>query len=180
MIYFKVFDNATPMLMTETHLNIHDKSKLKADIKISLVIGFLFSILIIVLVGLIPAISFLFNKETSEGFLTRGLFISGLLFLPFVVVSWTNILKYIDLRKGLKLIIQTDDYKVVKKKGSAFILIGGDTKQKIKIDTGLAAYINISQPLTIEISKLGKSLLFISNNNDKDNLLDKLYNDDNQ
>ncbi len=121
---------------------------------------------------------FIFGKRPSDGFLTRGLYIIGLLFIPFLAISWTNILKYIDLKKGKKLIIKTDDYEVISKKDTVYILTRGDKKQKIKIDKELVPNINPSQTLTMEISKLAKSLLFISHDND--NLLDKLYDDENK
>lgn len=164
--------------MTETELNSNDKLQLKADIKISMVLGLLFSIALVIIVGLIPGVMFIFGKRPSDGFLTRGLYIIGLLFIPFLAISWTNILKYIDLKKGKKLIIKTDDYEVISKKDTVYILTRGDKKQKIKIDKELVPNINPSQTLTMEISKLTKSLLFISHDND--NLLDKLYNDENK
>ena len=162
--------------MTETELNKNDKLRLRADIKISMVLGLLFSLALVIIVGLIPGIMFIFGKRPSDGFVTRGLYIIGLLFIPFLVISWTNILKYIDLRQGKKLIFKTDDYDVINKKDNAYILTRGDNKQKIKIDNELIPFIKSSQPLTMEISNLAKSLLFISH--DTDNLLDKLYNDE--
>lgn len=164
--------------MTEADLNINDKLQLKADIKISMVVGLLFSIALIIIVGLIPGVMFIFGKQPSDGFVTRGLYIIGLLFIPFLVISWKNILKYIDLRKGKKLIIESDNYEVINKKDIAYILTRGDNKQKIKIDNELVPFIKLSQPLTMEISKLAKSLLYISHDND--NLFDKLCNDKNK
>jgi len=164
--------------MTETNLNSNDKLQLKADIKISMVLGLLFSIVLVIIVGLIPGVMFIIGKRPSDGFVTRGLYIFGLLFIPFLAISWTNILKYIDLKKGKKLIIKTDDYEVINKKDTSYILTRGDNKQKIKIDNDLVPFIKLSQPLTMEISKLAKSLLFISHDNN--NLLDKLYNEENK
>jgi len=162
--------------MTETELNKNDKLRLRADIKISMVLGLLFSLALVIIVGLIPGVMLIFGKRPSDGFVTRGLYIIGLLFIPFLAISWTNILKYIDLRQGKKLLFKTDDYDVINKKDTAYILTHGDNKQKIKIDNELIPFIKSSQPLTMEISNLAKSLLFISH--DKDNLLDKLYNDE--
>lgn len=164
--------------MTETELNSNDKLRLRADIKISMVLGLLFSIALVIIVGLIPGVMFIFGMRPLDGFVTRGLYIVGLLFIPFLAISWTNILKYIDLRKGKKLIYKTDDYEVINKKHTAYILTQGDNKQKIKIDNELVPFIKPSQPLTMEISNLAKSLLFISH--DTDNLLDKLCNDNNK
>lgn len=164
--------------MTETELNKNDKLRLRADIKISRVLGLLFSLALVIIVGLIPGVMFIFGKRPSDGFVTRGLYIIGLLFIPFLAISWTNILKYIDLRQGKKLIFKTDDYDVINKKDTAYILTRGDNKQKIKIDNELIPFIKSSQPLTMEISNLAKSLLFISH--DTNNLIDKLYNDEKQ
>jgi hypothetical protein len=164
--------------MTYADLNNNDKSQLRADIKISMVIGLLFSVALVIIVGLIPGVMFIFGKRPSDGFVTRSLYIIGLLFIPFVAVSWTNILKYIDLKKGKKIIIKTVNYDVINKKDSAYILTSGDNNQKIKIDNELVPFIKLPQPLTIEISKLAKMLLFISHDND--NLLDKLYSSENK
>jgi len=120
---------------------------------------------------------FILGKRPSHDFLTRGLYIIGLLFIPFLAISWTNILKCIDLKKGKKLIIKTDSYEIINKKDTAYVLTFGDNKQKIKIDNELVRFIKLSQPLTMEISKVAKSLLFISH--DSHNLLDKLYIDEN-
>ena len=158
--------------MTETNLNSNDKLQLMADIKISMLLGLLFSIVLVIIVGLIPGVMFIIGKRPSDGFVIRGLYIFGLLFIPFLAISWTNILKYIDLKKGKKLIIKTDDYEVINKKDTSYILTRGDNKQKIKIDNDLVPFIKLSQPLTMEISKLAKSLLFISHDNN--NLLDKI------
>jgi len=160
--------------MTETELNKNDKLRLKADIKISMMLGLLFSLALVIIVGLIPGVMFIFGKRPSDGFVTRGLYMIVLLFIPFLVISWTNILKYIDLRQGKKQIIKTDDYDVINKKDTAYILTRGETKQKIRIDNDLIPLIKSSQPLTMEITILAKSLLFISH--DTDNLLDELYN----
>ncbi|MBS3915660.1 MAG: hypothetical protein KG003_14290 [Bacteroidetes bacterium] len=164
--------------MKEIELNKNDILRLRADIKISIVLGLLFTLALVIIVGLIPGVMFIFGKRPSDGFVTRGLYIIGLLFIPFLAISWTNILKYIDLKQGKKLTFKTDDYDVINKKDSAYILTRGDNKQKIKIDNELIPFIKSSQPLTIEISTLAKSLLFISHNTD--NLLDKLYNDKKQ
>ena len=161
--------------MAVIELNSNDKLRLRADIKISMVIGLFFPIALVILVGLIPAIMFVFGKRLSGGFVTRGLYIIGLLFLPFLAISWTNILRYIDLKKNKKLNYKTEDYEIVNKKDTAYILTCGDNKRKIKIDNELIPFIDVSQPLTIEVSHFAKSLLFISHGND--NLLNKLGND---
>jgi hypothetical protein len=174
-----VSSNATrPSTMTVSELNNNDKLQLRSDIKISLMIGLLFSFALVIIVGLILGVMFIFGKRPSDGFVTRGLYLIGLLFTPFFLVSWTNILKYIDLRKGKKLIYKTDDYEIINSKDNAYILTRGDNNMKIKIDNELIPFIKSSQPLTIEICKLSKSLLFISH--DTENLLDKSYKDDNK
>jgi len=161
--------------MTQADLTINDKARLKDDIKLSLIIGVIFSIALVILVGLIPLILFLFGNSPSDGFLTRGLYIIGLLFLPFLAISWDNLLKYIDLQKGRKLILKIIDYEIINKKGKVFIINKDNTKQKVEIDDKLVEFMDLAQPVTIELSPLTKSLLFISH--DSNNWLDKLDND---
>jgi hypothetical protein len=162
--------------MTESELNSRDKIRLRKDIKVSMVFGLLFSIALVILVGLIPGILFIFGKRPSDGFIIRCLIIIGLLFIPFIIISYTNILKYFDLKKGKKLIIKTDNFEIVNKKDSAYILTRDNNKQKIKIDSKLVPLLKLSQPLKMEISVLAKSLLFISQGNG--NLLEKLNGDE--
>ena len=164
--------------MTEADLNNHDKFQLRVDIKISMLLGFLFSLALVIIGGLILGVMFIFGKRPFDGFVTRSLYIIGLLFIPFLAISWTNVLKYIDLKKEKKIIIKTNDFTVINKKDTAYILTSSGNKQKIKIDKKLVPLIKLSQTLTIEISKVAKSLLFISHDND--NLLDKLYSSENK
>ena len=156
--------------MTEAELNIKDKLRLKADIKITIAFGLLFSIALIILVVLIPVAMDIFGKKPSEGYLSRCLYIVGLLLIPFLAISWTNTLKVFDLRKGKKLIFKTENYEVINKKNTAYILTHDHNKQKIKIHNELIPLIKTDQPLTIEISNFSKSLLYVSH--DQNNLLD--------
>lgn len=158
--------------MTEAILNYKDKLRLRSEIKISMVLGLLFSVALVVIVLLIPGVMFFFDKRPSEGFVTRGLFIVGHLLIPFLAISWKNILKYLDLIKGKKLLFKTVEYEIFNIKDKAYILIHGNINQKISIDRNLVSLIKPTQPLTIEITILAKSLLFISHN--EDNLLDKI------
>jgi hypothetical protein len=107
--------------MTEIELNINDKLRLRTNIKISMVLGLLFSLALTIIVGLIPGVMFIVGIRPSDGFVTCGLYIIGLLFIPFLAISWTNILKYIDLKQDKKLTFKTDEYDVIDKKLSLHI-----------------------------------------------------------
>jgi hypothetical protein len=161
--------------MTKTELNEKDKLRLNQDITISIMIGLLFTLAFVIIFGLIFCVELVFLNP-SHGFVKRGIFILGVIFTLFLCLSWTNFLKYIDFRKGKKLIFKTDDYEVISKNDSAYILTRDNNNRKIEIDNELIQFIKPSQPLIIEVSNLAKSLLFISH--DTDNLLDKLYNDE--
>ena len=103
-----------PSTMTEAHLNSKDKLQLMADIKISMVLGLLLSLAILIIFGLAMGVMLVFGKP-SEGFVTRGLCIFVISFTPLLINSWTNILRYIDIKKGEKLIIKSDNYEIVNK-----------------------------------------------------------------
>jgi hypothetical protein len=55
-------------------------------------------------------------------------------------------------------------------------LVDNDSKYRIKIDDYLVPFIAPNKPLTIEITKLSKEILFISH--DKENLIDKITKED--
>jgi hypothetical protein len=62
----------TQLTMTVTELNSKHKLRLRADTKISMVLGLLFSIDVI-LVGSISSLMFIFSKQPSKGFITIGI-----------------------------------------------------------------------------------------------------------
>lgn len=84
-------------------------------------------------------------------------------------------MKYIDFQKGKKVRLKFVEYEIVSKKGNVSIINNDNIKQKIEIDEKLLEFIDLTQPLTIELSLLTNSLLFISH--DSYNLLDKLNSD---
>ncbi|MEJ1239344.1 hypothetical protein WBG78_14505 [Chryseolinea sp. T2] len=157
--------------MTEIELTETDKKRIKDDIKITLILGLLFSIALIVVVLIIPLIFYFFGK-TANGFLRRSLFIIGGLSLPFLAVSWKNIFKYIDLRIGRKTTIKTEDYKIEKTIDGFVLKTQSPLKLKLDLWGEIPALIKVTEPLTIEITKLSKTLLFISQ--DTVNLLVKI------
>ena len=156
--------------MNKIAINQVDRIRLKADIKGSLIFGLLFCVALILIVGIIPSILFLFGKSPTNGFLHRSLYILGLLFLPFLVISWANILKHIDLKRGNKIQIQTQDYEIKKKKHTVIITTRDPNKQKIESYHNIFPFINQNQKITIEFAPLSKTLLFISH--DKNNFLE--------
>jgi hypothetical protein len=157
--------------MTEIELNQADRNNLKADIKVTLIIAFFFFLALVVIVGLAPLTMYLLGKTPTDGFGTRGLYILGLLFLPFLFISWTNVLKYIDLRKGKKFRFESSEYQIQKKRDSVIIRTSEPCKMKFEVFTDVDSRIDINKPLTIEYAPTSKTLFFISN--DLTNSLDK-------
>ena len=157
--------------MNELELNQADKNRIKADIKLTLILGLLFTIVLIVIVFIIPTILILFKKPT-DGFVKRGLIIIGLLSLPMLVISWKNIFKYFDLKNGNKISFRTTDYEI-KKEMEGFIL-RTRTPLKLKFDLydKLPDLIKLGEPIIIESTRLSKTLLYISQDNE--NLLEKV------
>ncbi|MBL7913049.1 MAG: hypothetical protein JNJ41_18445 [Bacteroidia bacterium] len=148
--------------MKESILSPEDKNEIKGSIGFSLILSFLFCLLLVILVGIVPLIMFLFSKRPVNGAVQRGLFITGVLFIPFMFVVWKNIFKYIDLKRDKKLRFETSDYQIKKKKGSVILLVLKPSKLKFDIDEDLSLKIDATKPLTIEFVPLSKTLLFIS------------------
>lgn len=87
--------------MTEVKLTNNDRLRLKAEIKISTILGLLFSFIIIICVGLIYGLMLAFDKRTSGDLSIPGLILIGLICIPFLAISWSNFIKFIDLKKYL-------------------------------------------------------------------------------
>ena len=157
--------------MNELDLNQADKNRIKDEIKLALILGAVFTIALIVVVLIVPTILFLLDK-TSEGFLKRGIFIISLLSLPLVVIDRWNFFKYLDLKRGKKINFSTSDYDI-RKEGNGFVLRTTiPFKGKFNVYDEIPALIRLNEPLIIETTKLGKILLYISQDNE--NLLEKV------
>lgn len=139
------------------------------------VIGLGFSFVLIVLIFVIAFVSFFFF-DPAEGFLRRSLFVvTGLLF-PFFVVSLVNILKYMDLKQGRKISFQTSDYNIEQTKDGFVLKINSPQKTKFDLYPGIPPLIRPGAPLTVETTRFGKMLLFVSQNDE--NLLEKIERED--
>ena len=158
--------------MKEYELNSADRQRISDDIKVTLILGTLLVTAIIILVGLIPLGLFLIGKAPADGFAKRGLFILSLIGLLYITLTWRNLIKYIDLRNGKKICFSTTDYELKKEKDGLFLLTKNPIKLKLDLYDDLQNIIKQSDPLTIEISKLSKTILFISQ--DTENLLERI------
>lgn len=154
----------------ELELTQADKTTLKQDIKISLIVGLLFCVALFILVTVGPVLFVLFGYRPADGFVNRGLFILGLFFIPFFAVSWKNFLKYADIKRGKKLVIETTDYEINKSKSSVSLRLKDNENRKIEVWDELLPLIDVSRPLKIDIAILSKTIIFISHDNK--NLLD--------
>ena len=152
-------------MTTETELTQADKKTLKEDIKISPIVGLLFCVVLVLIVAIVPALFLFFDKQPSDGFVTRGLFILGLLFIPFVAVYWKNILKFADIKSGKKLVIMSTNYEIEKTRSSVSLRLKDNDNRRIEVWEELLPLIDISKPLKIDITILSKTIIFISHDN---------------
>ncbi len=149
--------------MTEIELNQADKDNLNADIKLTLIFSFLFCLALVVIVGILPLTMYIFGASPADGFVSRGLQILSLLFLPFLFISWKNILKYFDLKHGKKFRFETSNYQIIKERDSVMIRTSEPRKLKFKVCSDVDTRININRPVTIEFVQKSQTILFISN-----------------
>ena len=157
--------------MNVIQLTQADRERIKTDIRLTSIIGLLFSVALIVLVFIIPLVLFFVGKP-ADGFAKRSLFIVGVLFLPFIAISWTNIIKYIDLRIGKKVNIKTGDYEIEKTKEGFVLKTKSPLRLKLDLWDEIPPLIKVTDPIIFEITNLSKTLLFISQ--DTLNLLEKI------
>jgi uncharacterized membrane protein YqjE len=147
--------------MKEIELTEENKITLKKYMKFDLFLVILFFSASVLFVGIIPLILLIFQKP-AEGFLNRSLLIMCFLFIPFIGVIWKVLKIYRDIRSGKKLRFEIEKFEIKKEKKST-VIIDNRTQNKFKVDEYLIPYIETEKPIKIEIAKLSKELLFISN-----------------
>ncbi len=147
--------------MKEIELTEENKITLKKYMKFDLFLVILFFTALVLFVGIIPLILLIFQKP-AEGFLNRSLLIMCFLFIPFIGVIWKVVKIYRDVRSGKKLSFEIEKFEIKKEKKST-VIIDNRTQNKFKVDEYLIPYIETEKPIKIEIAKLSKELLFISN-----------------
>jgi hypothetical protein len=157
--------------MNEIQLTQADKNRIKTDIRLTSIVGLLFSVALIVFVFIIPLLLYFLGTPT-DGFGRRSLFIIGGLSIPFIAVSWKSIFKYLDLRRGKKINFQTSDYKIEKTKDGFVLTTKSPLKAKFDLYDNIPTLIKSADSITLEITKVSKTLLFISQGNE--NLLEKI------
>ncbi len=158
--------------MTEKKLTNADKKRIKDDISLTFIFVTLFTLALILLFAIGFGVAYLFGVRPSNGFGTRVLIAIGTLSLPLLLIGWTNIIRFIDIRRAKKILITTTDYKIeTKKEGSVLVTT---TKPKIKLDLydKIVPLLRPTDAINIEISKLSKTLLFLSH--DSENLIEKI------
>ncbi|HEY5749659.1 MAG TPA: hypothetical protein VIU12_26505 [Chryseolinea sp.] len=148
--------------MNELELTSADKERIKVEIKLMQIMIILFTIALVLLLAVIPLIFFLFGKRFADGWTQRGLFILAGLSLPLIVISWKNMVKYVDLRSGKKLKFETADYSIKGKKDEKILEIRTPLKLKLDLSDDLPPLLKTSEPITIEIAKRSGMLLSIT------------------
>ena len=148
--------------MTEFDLNNADRERISVDIKLTIIFGTVLVLAIVIFIGLVPLGLFLFGNSPTDGFVKRGLFVLLFAVLIYISLTWRNLIKYVDLKNGKKISFKTTGYELKKEKDGLVLLTTAPLKLKLNIYDNLLKLIQQADPLTIEISKFSKTLLFIS------------------
>jgi hypothetical protein len=162
----------TRQLMKESELNNADRERISVDIKLTIILGTLLVTAIVILVGLVPLGLYLFGNAPTGGFVKRGLFVLSFVVLLYIFLTWRNLIKYIDLKNGKKISFRTAEYELKKERDGLLLLTKNPLKLKLDVYDDLLTLIKQSDPLTIEISKFSKTLLFVSQGDE--NLLERI------
>src|SRR5579871_3480353 len=144
--------------MKEIELSQTDKNRIKIDIKVMTIVALVFTLALISLIFIPSLVLFLFKKP-AEGFVKRGLIIIAALSLPLLGVSWKNIVKYVDLLKGKKIVFITSEYEIAKEKKGFILDIKSPMKLNFDLCDKLPELVKLGEPINIEVTKLSKTLL---------------------
>jgi hypothetical protein len=161
--------------MTEKKLTEADRKRIKDEIKLTSIIALIFSIALIILVLIVPLILHFFGK-TADGFGRRSLYVMCGLSLPFLAMSWGNLFKFIDLKRGKKLNFKTTDYEIKKEKEDFVLKVKSPIEVEFDLYNKIPTLLKTKESLTLETTRLSKTLLFISQDNE--NLLERIEKED--
>ena len=157
--------------MDELELTQKDNERIKTQIRLTQIIVLLFTIALVLLLGVIPFGLYFFGLNFADGWIQRGGLILAMSSLPVIVISLMNVVKFVDLKMGKKLKLETSDYDIKKIKDDTILQIHAPLKLKLDLYDGLLPLLKTSEPITIEIAKRSKMLLSITQGGD--NLLDQ-------
>ncbi len=157
--------------MQELDLTTSDISRLQIKISAVKLLGFVLFFFELILLAIL-FIATLFMDHPEKGFERRLLIMSVYFTVPFILILLYAIYVYVDIKNGKKILIRSIDYTIGENNSRVFILLKDNDIRKIDISQkNMLKSIDEKRPLKIEISKISKTLLFISNGDE--NLLDK-------
>ena len=152
--------------MTSEEFNNIDRQDLKDSLKVSVIFGLFIVLASAVILAIILGVAILLFGQPADGIGQR---IMPVLTLSLIAFSHPFLIA-LDMALGKKNIFKTSDYNIIQKKKKYFIKINDNRKTPIiELEEELIAKIDTSKPLTIERTKVSKTLLFISH--DKENIL---------
>jgi len=158
--------------MTEKELTDADKKRIRDDISLTFIYATLFTLAFILLFAIGFGIAYLFGIRPKSGFGTRVLIGICAFSIPILVIGWTNIIKFIDIRRAKKVLITTTDYKIENRNEGPVLVTRTKPKLTLHLYDKILPLLRPTDSINIEISKLSKTLLFISHDNE--NLIDKI------
>jgi len=148
-------------------LNQQNKKELKTIVSFGTRLAKRISISVTII--LLSYLLFVYSTNTLKGFIQIAVIALSSFILGLILFFNDYFKTHLDLKSNLKIRITLNDYEIINGKKDTFLKTT-EPKLRIALDQDLLPHININQPITIEITKRSKSLLFISHN--ENNLLD--------
>jgi hypothetical protein len=157
--------------MTEKELTEADRRRIRSQIILTFILGTLVALGLVLLLIIGFGTAYVLGVKPAQGFSSRVWMVVACISMLIPLLAANNILKMIDILQGKKLVIATSEYRIEKRKEGTF-LVSVSPPLTIEIYDNIVPLLRQSALLNIELSKLSKTVLFISY--DHENLMEKV------
>ena len=157
--------------MTEKELTEADRRRIRSHIILTFILGTVAALGLIVLLFMALGTAYLMGFKPAHTLSMRIWLVVGCICMLIPLLASKNILKMIEIFGEKKVVLVTDDFYIEKQTDRTY-LVSTLPPLKIEIYDALVPMLKPSVALNIELTKLSKTVLFISH--DHENLMERV------
>lgn len=161
--------------MTEKELTEADKRRIRSHIILTTILGTVAALGLILLLFMALGAAYLLGFKPAHTLSIRVWIVVGCISMLIPLLASKNILKVVEIIGEKKMVFVTDDFYIEKRTDRTY-LVSTQPPLKIEIYDALVPMLKPSVALNIELTKLSKTVLFISH--DHENLLERVESDE--
>lgn len=157
--------------MKEKELTEADKRRIRSHIILTLILGTLVALGLILLLFMALGAAYLMGFKPAHALSMRVWIVVGCICMLIPLLASKNLLKMVEIMREKKMVFVLNDFYIEKQTDRTY-LVSIQPPLKIEIYDTLVPMLKPSVALNIELTKLSKTVLFISH--DHENLMERV------